>query len=733
MTFKLESRGDGDLKTRYRPQKLSEICPTFHMKDAQAILGDTNSSRVWLFEGLTGCGKTSLSRIIARAAVCDCDSGAEKPCLQCGPCRSMESSMDFMEINGADVRGIDPMREITRNMNTYPQDLAKKIYIFDECFSATTLVETSDGPREICSIRPGDAVASLAGLDSVKHVFKNKVPLSRVMKLHLSDGRIIFTTKEHRFWTNLGWVEARDLQERKALLFDFCSNIVNSPTEEEDFESEDVQVVRPEIYHAQESPGHLQQVMRTTTPKSSRRSRAVRDKKVPGVSSSVYGQTIKSKALLLSVVRGEEQVKTPRVPSGIMERLGQGQDLGESYSAARNGDWHCPAQATELAYEIEKPISGSEGYRQDEGDEAEERNVTQMARKKRRKRPTHGAAETTTKCARATLGCYIKVGTRGRNTYQAKESLSDKLSRRSWKQEVEDRSRDRWKGTQHPQGERARQEEDLPAHPTRVARSEVYKRGGNDDSFSSVIGDREHSQGFVEFYDLEMNGHPSFFANGVCVHNCQQITPQAQELLNKVLEEPPEESLIFLCTTNKKGLKRTLLGRCSKINFRRITKKQCGTIITQVFKDAGQAVPDQGTTEDLFRRANGSVRDLLVMLDSYLRGTFKVGSDYAEEDISVGAPDIFALVKGYIQKDWGAVRKILVTENVKNDPDGYRETVCAFLARDALKFPEAKMSIASALGHLGGSMWEEPKREQHSLLVLRSLRACYKPGKTTTF
>jgi hypothetical protein len=62
---------------------------------------------------------------------------------------------------------------------------------------------------------------------------------------------------------------------------------------------------------------------------------------------------------------------------------------------------------------------------------------------------------------------------------------------------------------------------------------------------------------------------------------------------------------------------------------------------------------------------------------------------------------------------------------VKNDPDGYRETVCAFLAREALKHP-LDMRIASALGHLGGSLWEEPKREQHSLLVLRSMRACYK-------
>ncbi len=339
MVFRITARGLGDLKTRYRPQRLNEICPTFHLKDAQSILSDPNASRVWLFEGITGCGKTTLARIIARMSVCEADTA--NPCLQCSPCRTMEGNPDFMEINGADCRGIDDMRAITSDMRTYPNFFKRKVYVFDEA---------------------------------------------------------------------------------------------------------------------------------------------------------------------------------------------------------------------------------------------------------------------------------------------------------------------------------------------------------------------------------------------------QQITPQAQELLNKVLEEPVEHSLIFLCTTNKKGLKRTLLGRCAKINFRRMTMKQCGSIIEQVCEDEKRDLPDDATSEDLFRRANGSVRDLLVLLESFLRGTYKVGSDTAEEEISTGSPDIFALVKGLVEKDWPTVRDILKSENVKNDPDGYRETVCEFLARDALKFDDVRMSIATTLGHLTGSLWEEPKREQHSIFVTRCMRACYKKG-----
>jgi len=206
----------------------------------------------------------------------------------------------------------------------------------------------------------------------------------------------------------------------------------------------------------------------------------------------------------------------------------------------------------------------------------------------------------------------------------------------------------------------------------------------------------------------------------------QQITPAAQELLNKVLEEPPKHVMIFLCTTNKKGLKRTLLGRCSKLTFRRVTRKQADDIIEQVTTDAGVDLPAADVVDDLFMRADGSVRDLLNYLDKVLVGSYNIGSDTADVVVNEGSPDIFALVKGLVEKNWPVVRDILKTENVKNDPDGYRETVCAFLARDALKFDDVRMSIATVLGHLSGSLWEEPKREQHSILVTRCMRACYK-------
>jgi len=199
-----------------------------------------------------------------------------------------------------------------------------------------------------------------------------------------------------------------------------------------------------------------------------------------------------------------------------------------------------------------------------------------------------------------------------------------------------------------------------------------------------------------------------------------QLTPQAQELMNKVLEEPIGDTLLFLCTTNKKGLKRTLLGRCAKLNFKRVSRSQISAVVKQVVPDA----PTKDELDDFALKADGSVRDLMNILDTVLRGSYKMGLDEIEANSGAeGAPNIFKLVNAYKERDWKTIRGILATDNVKNDPDGYRETVCAFLAREALKNP-LDTTIAVPLGQLAGSLYNEPKREQHSILVLRSMRAC---------
>lgn len=129
--FHLTPRGGGDLKTKYRPQKLSELAPTTSILQLKNLINNPNASQIYLFEGKTGTGKTTCARIIARANVCTANGG-EKPCLSCNECQSFNTSLDVTEINVADHRKIDDVRELVKDIKFLPQIINKKIYILDE-------------------------------------------------------------------------------------------------------------------------------------------------------------------------------------------------------------------------------------------------------------------------------------------------------------------------------------------------------------------------------------------------------------------------------------------------------------------------------------------------------------------------------------------------------------------------------------------------------------------------
>jgi len=203
------------------------------------------------------------------------------------------------------------------------------------------------------------------------------------------------------------------------------------------------------------------------------------------------------------------------------------------------------------------------------------------------------------------------------------------------------------------------------------------------------------------------------------------LSGAAQELLLKVLEEPSKDTQIFLCTTHVKGCKRTFLGRCATLNFRRMTLKQATSIVQQICEDTSTALPNDATIEALFHQADGSVRDLLNLMDKVIMGSFEPGVGLEVDESEQGSPDIRKILDALKNKNWSSIQKVLSTENVKNEPEGYRQTICDFLRREALRSPNIDLSVARVLGLLSGSLADEPRNEQYNILVLRCMRACY--------
>ena len=175
-----------------------------------------------------------------------------------------------------------------------------------------------------------------------------------------------------------------------------------------------------------------------------------------------------------------------------------------------------------------------------------------------------------------------------------------------------------------------------------------------------------------------MKYSPSFLEKKIYVlDEVHQLTSHTQELLLKALEEPPEHVVVFLCTTKREGLKRTLVSRAFPVTFKRITRAHSNKIADQVLTDHGVELGDDAekVRDELFSRANGSVRDLLTAIELYMNGDLSSGG--IDEPKESG--DVVGMSKALMTKNWSACAEILGRSGVRRSPESFRIGVANYL------------------------------------------------------
>ena len=107
------------------------------------------------------------------------------------------------------------------------------------------------------------------------------------------------------------------------------------------------------------------------------------------------------------------------------------------------------------------------------------------------------------------------------------------------------------------------------------------------------------------------------------IDEVHMLSTAAFNALLKTLEEPPEGIMFILATTDPQKLPQTILSRCMRFNFRRVSETQLAGQMKTICEKRGVEITDSAL-KLLAANADGSVRDGLSLLDQCLAGTDKV-------------------------------------------------------------------------------------------------------------
>lgn len=128
------------LYRKYRPSNFDSVVgQNTIIKTLLNSVKNNSLTHAYMFFGPRGTGKTTVSKIFARAVNClDPINGNS-----CGKCKNClysyeKECVDIIEIDAASNNGVDEIRELRNNVSLVPAELKYKVYIIDEVHMLST-------------------------------------------------------------------------------------------------------------------------------------------------------------------------------------------------------------------------------------------------------------------------------------------------------------------------------------------------------------------------------------------------------------------------------------------------------------------------------------------------------------------------------------------------------------------------------------------------------------------
>lgn len=656
------------LQILYRPKSFKAFAGNDESKKSlQEILERKHPPSAFLIVGPSGCGKTTLGRIIAKALGCKKD--------------------DYKETNASSDRTLPAIRKLIDDMRYTPMSGKKKVVLMDECFAPDTKISTISDQIPISEIKIGDTIYNLNGIDTVEKVFKNKIPLNHVVRVNKSDDTYTFCSKNHEYYINGEWVFAKDLTNR----FLACYNDVMLNTQSLYRGQEDgiknLQMVQRGFLPEEKNKIILFQQMFSLLSRINKRKTKIIYDKMRILQRIICTENKKEQTILFKKLRfkmdahpGSHKEKNihPRKKDKCKERT-------PSFFKNRS----CQRITSKIfgTYEEIQSFFQPKKYRKIQNYQKIKRYFTYLAWK------TWGqwAINRSPEIAYDFVGvgsrsadknsrpftCRFKKGMvrQKEGSYQLQSGHRESGIKNSYRSGLQT--------TQRNQNQKERSKEGIFIKMERVESVEIYQRGNNDQSFESIIGDKERNQGYIEFYDLQIEKNPSYIANGNMVHNCHGLLSPTQEALLKALEEPPSHVHFILCTTNPEALKDTFKRRCHIYEVQPLNSNQMVKHLKLILKKEKVKNFKVEILEKIIELSNGSPGIALKYLDMVIDMTDPKEAINLLKSSGTSENDVIEICRALTdfrvndKTRWGRVKKLL--KNFKGDAESARRPILGYL------------------------------------------------------
>ena len=184
---------------------------------------------------------------------------------------------------------------------------------------------------------------------------------------------------------------------------------------------------------------------------------------------------------------------------------------------------------------------------------------------------------------------------------------------------------------------------------------------------------------------------PSMLTSRVyIIDEVHMLTDSAFNALLKTLEEPPENVIFILATTEMQKIPATILSRCQRFDFRRLPTATISSYLMKIAKGENIKL-DEDASHMIARLASGGMRDAISLLDLCSSQGMPVTAQRVEEvSGSAGAAMVY-------------------------------ETVQAIAERNSAKLFSIVASIYMSAKDIG-AFWVELMNYYRDMLVLRTVR-----------